>query len=371
MNPRVFVVLAMLAWCASTAGAQSYFVRASRTAVVHETPRADGRELLRLERGQELNCVTNGQTDGYYNVLLSDGGQGWVSRYVVRLWEGASTDAPSAGAAPGSTEGLTPTERQWAGFHLAVGAPRGYQELVRRGYVVGYDPRLKIPVWVQYRLTREMSENDSAPDTRNFRPDGAVRPQARATDDDYTNSGYARGHSAPLDDMRYSDTAASESNLFTNISPQIGASFNSSVWGSLEGLVRGWVLDRRDLVVITGPVFRPREAVHPVERQPETPEQVLYNVIGDDHVAVPDGFFKIVVDMRTPDHPDVIAFLVDHVDTLPKQDDPAPAGRRERDPARWLTSVDKIEQATGLDFLTALPESVQDEVESRTATALW
>jgi endonuclease G len=365
------VVLAAALLLPRGAMAQDHMVRASRTAIVRDSPDTAGRELLRLERGQALNCVTIDQTDRFYQVFLSNGEQGWVSSFVVRLEEGAAPAAPTRPAAPGLSEGLTPLERQWAASHLAVGSPRGYQEIIREGYALGYDPRLKIAAWVQYRLTRESSANDSAPDTRNFREDGALKPQARSKLDDYEGSGYQRGHGAPIADLRFSGTAASESNLLSNIYPQIGSSFNASVWGSIEDRVRGWVLDRRDLTIIVGPVFRARGAVHPVERQPGTPEQILYNVVGPGAVAVPSAYFKIVVDMRTPEHPDVIAFLVDHIETIGREDDPEPAGRRERDPERWITSVDEIERQTGLDFLTGLPEAVQQAVERDPAPGIW
>ena len=43
---------------------------------------------------------------------------------------------------------------------------------------------------------------------------------------------------------------------------------------------------------------------------------MLFNVIGAHDVAVPTAYYKIVVDMRNPEHPDVIAFLVPHIQTV-------------------------------------------------------
>ena len=39
-------------------------------------------------------------------------------------------------------------------------------------------------------------------------------------------------------------------NLLTNIAPQIGATYNGSIWKTIENRVRGWVIDREDLTVI-------------------------------------------------------------------------------------------------------------------------
>ena len=37
----------------------------------------------------------------------------------------------------------------------------------------------------------------------------------------------------------------------------------------------------------------------------------------------------------------------------------------------FLTSVDEIERLTGLDFLGKLPDQVENEIESLTASEVW
>ena len=59
--------------------------------------------------------------------------------------------------------------------------------------------------------------------------------------------------------------------------------------------------------------------------------------------------------MRTPQNPDVIAFLVPHIETVEGP---------ERRVETYLESIDRIEQLSGLDFLTNLPENVQEDIES-------
>lgn len=255
-------------------------------------------------------------------------------------------------------------EREYTEFHLAIGKPQGFKEIIREGYVLGYDPRLKIPVWVQYRLTQARSEDNSFPRSNAFDEDISIPPQARAKLGDYTAQGgrYVRGHMAPAEDMRWGKSAEAESNLLTNIAPQIGSTFNSSIWKSIEDKVRGWVIDRKDLTIICGPVFKARPRVFRIERQPETDRQMLYNVIGENGVAVPTAFYKIIVDMRNQQKPDVLAFLVPHIET---------ASGPERRIETYITSVDSIEKLTGLDFLTNLPEKVQADIESTPATNPW
>jgi len=356
----VILCLIILVLSCGVTSAQSFHVEASRNAIVRDMPRIDAAELMRLERGDVLNLVSPGQTERYYNVVLPDGGVGWVSRYVVRVKEGPVEDETveevvARVAPPASVED---------NVHLAVGRPLGYEVLENKGFVVGYNAQLKIPAWVQYRLTKEQSEIEVLERTNSFNEDLALPSSARAIEADYdvVRPEYVAGHMAPARDMLWSVQAEAESNLFSNIAPQIGTGYNGSVWVRIEHGVRRWVKVREDLTIITGPVFEARPHVQPLGRQPETDRQMLYNVVGQNDVAVPTGFFKIIVDMRNLDSPDVLAFMVPHFETVDSH---------EREIDQYLCSVDEIEAMTGLDFLTGLPSAVQEDVEALVAQGSW
>jgi endonuclease G len=152
---------------------------------------------------------------------------------------------------------------------------------------------------------------------------------------------------APAEDMSRSERIMSESFLLANMAPQVGVGFNRHIWAYLEADIRGWVQQRGALTIITGPVFAKEQ------------DRVSYQVIGDNCVAVPTHFFKIVVDAHDPGNPQALAFK------LPNQ---SLTGRKLNE---FLTSVDEIERLTGLDFLSALPAATQVRVESQTATSLW
>jgi endonuclease G len=87
--------------------------------------------------------------------------------------------------------------------------------------------------------------------------------------------------------------------------------------------------------------------------------QVSYRVIGDNHVAVPTHFYKIIVDASNPDRVEALAFM------LPNE------RISDRHYKEFLTSIDEIEKATGLDFLSALPVTVQENVELHKAPEIW
>jgi endonuclease G len=59
----------------------------------------------------------------------------------------------------------------------------------------------------------------------------------------------------------------------------------------------------------------------------------------------------------------VLAFLYPH-HHLYKQAGPY-------DHTQYLVSVDQIEELTGLDFLTSLPDNIENKIESAVATSLW
>jgi endonuclease G len=201
-------------------------------------------------------------------------------------------------------------------------------------------------LWVQYAINPEDLEGDVERSDR-FRPDTSIPNNSRSELGDYRNSGYDKGHMAPAADMKRSEEAMEECFLLSNIAPQVGVGFNQQIWRELEEAVRGWVGQRGSLFVITGPVFA-------VENR-----TVNYKVIGNNNVAVPTHFYKIVVDAKDPQHIDALAFLIANKDL------------RGHDYSEYLVSIDDIERATGLDFLSALPLDVQEKAESRKPTTVW
>ena len=72
--------------------------------------------------------------------------------------------------------------------------------------------------------------------------------------------------------------------------------------------------------------------------------------------AIPDAFFKIVLRLGS-EGVDTLAFLIRNI--LPKA---------EPDLNIRLTSIDRIEELTGLDFLTALEDTIETSVESQIAS---
>jgi endonuclease G len=212
--------------------------------------------------------------------------------------------------------------------------------LVNRGYVVGYSDALGNPLWAAYRVQDLPTLPRAAPRPDKFEVDR--RTSARVSSDDYTGSGYDRGHLAPNYAIatRYGTAAQRETFLMSNITPQL-RTFNGGLWRELEQkIATSYPARYGEVWVITGPVFGPQ------------PKQLRNGV------RVPEAFFLIVIDehegrLRT------LALIV-------PQDAPTSV-----DPSRYLTTIATIQQRTGLDFLAELDDASEQQVEQMEAERLW
>lgn len=224
--------------------------------------------------------------------------------------------------------------------NLDLGVPGPCDQIVeRRGYALGYSEEHEQPLWVQYRLTADEATNAAVARTGRFLPDLAILTGS-ALPGDYTRSGYDRGHLAPAGDMRFDALAMLESFSMANMSPQLPA-FNRGVWKRLEEHVRSLAVREGSLVVVSGPIFRTN-----------TPPRV----IGTSRVRIPDAFYKVLYLERDP--PRMAGFV------LPHEGSDAPL-------CTFAASVDAVEEATGLDFFSALPQEVQSNLESHVSHLLF
>jgi endonuclease G len=328
------------------------YLETQRSATIKAGPNTQAGVIERVEKGTLLPLLDEGtQTDGYYHVrLVAQGQDGWIYRTFVRRSPG-ELPRPEEKSRPANpledpTSTITEAQKSAAARYLRLGKPQSVYERVREGYVLAQDARLKIPLWVQYELTRD-DLSGTATRTDRFQADTSIPYGSRAERSDYEGSGYDQGHMAPAADMIRSKNAIDESFLLSNVAPQVGIGFNRQIWQELESAIRGWVEQRGSLVIIAGPVFG------------ATDGRVSYKVIGKDNVAVPTHFYKIVIDANNQNDIRTLAFLMPNEDL---------SGHKI---GEYLVSVDELENLTGLDFLSALPLTTQEAVESKKAVSIW
>jgi endonuclease G len=210
--------------------------------------------------------------------------------------------------------------------------------LCRKGYLLAHDPRCLTPKWVAEHLTKEKA-GGTLKRKNSFRPDPELPVGKRAELSDYKGSGYDRGHMAPSADFAYDPQAMKESYYLSNMVPQ-NPDMNQHIWKGLEEKVRQWAMDRGELYIYTGPIYR----------------DVEIKTIGDNQVCIPTHIYKIVFDPRNVE---AIAFI------MPNEPlDPSDMGN-------YISTIRDVEEQSGLDFLKRLKKSVEDAVETEKAEDLW
>lgn len=84
-----------------------------------------------------------------------------------------------------------------------------------------YDRRKKIPAWVAEVITDNMVDSTVAKRKRStFQPDPEVLACHSATNDDYRESGWSRGHMAPAGNYKFCQKSMDDTFFLTNILPQ-------------------------------------------------------------------------------------------------------------------------------------------------------
>lgn len=173
---------------------------------------------------------------------------------------------------------------------MRFGFPSGTRVRQLSNFVLSYDRRNRVPLWVFEHLTPESIRKTDGVDRDHsrFHTDEVLHPYFRSTSRDYYRSGYDRGHMAAAANHRSSQLFMDETFLLSNMAPQVGEGFNRDKWNELEQRVRKMVRKQGSVYVCTGPLYLPRQGADGKLR-------VTYEVIGDNHVSVPTHFFKLVV----------------------------------------------------------------------------
>lgn len=234
--------------------------------------------------------------------------------------------------------------------HVALGTPRDADPtdeyfIDERSFVLSYNPEKRVSNWVAWQLERQhlghvRRRND-------FRADLALPARFyRVQESDYAHSGYDRGHLCPSADRKNSAEDNSQTFLFTNIVPQLHE-LNSGPWEHFETYARARVHAGALLYLVAGSLF-----------------SAPFPTIGNG-VAVPAANFKIMVVLS----PGQGSRDVDENTELIAVSMPNQRGVGEHEWTEYLTTVDAIEQASGYDFLNAVPESVQRVIEARVPAA--
>jgi len=211
------------------------------------------------------------------------------------------------------------------------------QIVYHQAYTLSYNEIHEQASWVAYELTAS-EVRGTAKRKDNFKPDFKVITGS-ASLADYKGSGYDRGHLAPAADMKWSSAIMSESFFMSNMSPQTPG-FNRGIWKRLEAQVRGWAVENRSIYVATAGVLKGN-----------------LPTIGRNGVSIPRYYYKVILDYNEPELKG-IGFLMANQKL---------SGSLES----FAVSIDKVEQATGINFFHSLPDEIENEIEANLDLRKW
>ena len=210
-------------------------------------------------------------------------------------------------------------------------------------YSLEYSYKYKHSYWIAYRFDNTTGGNVGRNEA--YKPDPELPSQYAAKHNDYTNSGYTRGHLCASSDRQYSKEANQQTFYMSNISPQSGNGFNQSgsAWNTGEDKVQAWGYN--------------------ISRSTDTLYVVKGGTIGEgmikgyikNEITIPKYFFMAVL-FRSGDNYKAIGFYMPHENL---KDDPD-----KKDPKKYLMSIDALEQETGIDFFHNLPDNIENTVEA-------
>jgi endonuclease G, mitochondrial len=253
-----------------------------------------------------------------------------------------------------SQKAFTPIEKKSPrdAFAEVGGFPKAVREvdiLENTGYATGYSEDLMDPLWSAYYCGPKNVYTVGSREKIAFAADPRIPSAFRVSTSDYkrpagSSPTYDRGHMAPNYAIasRYGNQAQSETFLMTNIAPQ-RSTLNQQTWRYLEAEITDtYAPESNGVWVIVGPVF-----VKSVTR---------YN----GKAAMPDGFFCIILDRdeKTGALRALALYLRQNV-------------MGNHAPKEFVTTIRGVEEHTGLDFFSGLPDEEETALETSAPDAAW
>jgi endonuclease G len=209
-------------------------------------------------------------------------------------------------------------------------------------YTLSYNRSKATPNWVGWKL--DSSWIGSTPRQDDYRPD-QVLPAGwyQVLSEDYSSSGYDRGHMCPSGDRTISIPVNSSTFLMTNFVPQLAAN-NQGPWEDLESYCRTLASQGNELYIFDGPYGD-------------------QGTIAGGRITVPQYTWKVVLVLPSGQNDlqriwkGTRAFGV-IVPNFAPVDINAPW-------RNFRVTVNQVENLTGYDFFNKVPKNTQEIIERR------
>lgn len=205
------------------------------------------------------------------------------------------------------------------------------------GFSISFNKNNATPNYVIWELLKDETQGEKGRSNVFWTdPDIEGCPSTR----DYVRSGYDRGHMCPSADQKWSEEAMNDCFVMANICPQ-SHELNNGAWKTLENKERQWAERDSAIMIVAGPIYDREDKIR----------------IGEAGVRVPSAFFKVLMAPYI-EEPRGIAFVY-------------PNMKAEGNMQNYAMSIDELEQLLGFDFFPALPDDIENKVESSYSFKEW
>ncbi len=242
--------------------------------------------------------------------------------------------------------------------NLLMGNPSGAQTAVsmqenylidQQYYIESYSMTKGHPNWVSWHLdasniTGEASRQNNYT-SFTMLPSGWYQVQ----NNDYSGSGFDRGHNCPSADRTSSKEANSSTFIMTNMIPQ-APNNNQKTWGTLEKYLRKLTKENNEIYIIMGNYGTGGIG---------SADASVVNTINNGKINVPSNIWKIAVILPTGDND--ISRVTTNTRVIAV--DTPNSNNINSDWHQYLVTVRDIEKATGYNFLSNIQQNIQDVIE--------
>jgi endonuclease G len=219
--------------------------------------------------------------------------------------------------------------------------------VVHSTFTMSYNKSRGAANWVAWHLDTDILGNLTRPKPDPFAPDTLLPTDFRIVHADYTGSGFDRGHMCPSGDRTKVKAEQVETFVMSNMQAQTG-NLNRKTWKSLEDHERGIALAGQEEYIYAGCYGGTKKIKGKIVVPTKCFKIILILPKGDDDLS------------RVTPKSKIIAVIMPNIKDLPAfWSNPA-----------FLTTIDKIEKETGLDFFSNLPEDVEKIIEARQSLML-
>jgi endonuclease G len=242
--------------------------------------------------------------------------------------------------------------------HVEFGAPLNTPAevvLSKPQFVAGYNAVRGAPDWVSWNINA--TQFSGVPRCDCFSADQTLPSNVyRVVDFDYRGSGYDRGHMVQSESRTTTDQENASTFLLTNIVPQAGEN-NQGPWSKFENYLNDLARQNgKEIYVVAGGEYSASPATLKGEGKVQIPEFTW-------KVAVIMDAGEGLANVQSTGDLQVIAIRMPNL-TTPNVPGSA-VGIRNHAWEQYEVTVDQIEQATGYDLLSALPNQIEILLEAK------